>query len=240
MLNLVDGHDTDRMASMIVNRDSWDAYLESDRFDYDWGQRISPMNGADRYSVAAPDEADRRLQRLVILFQMSYVGAPMIYYGTEAGMWGADDPDDRQPMVWPDMEYEPQSRDPLGRDRSVDPVEFDHDLYQYYRQLVALRRSRPALIEGDWHSLLAPDDARVLVALRSTGDERLVLALNREPDERALAVEAAELGLGAGEGLQTLFVSAADAHAPVERREGSVIIRLPGLSGVLLEITGEP
>lgn len=240
MLNLVDGHDTDRMASMIVNRDSWDAYLEPDRFDYDWGPRVSPMNGAEAYSVAAPDGTDRRLQRLVILFQMSYVGAPMIYYGTEAGMWGADDPDDRQPMVWPEMEFEPQSRDPLGRERPVDPVGFDHDLFQYVRQLVALRRSRPALVDGDWTTLLAPADTRVIVALRSAGDDRLVLALNREPDERALAIEASDLELEPGERLQTLFASAADAHLPVERRDEAVIIRLPGLSGVLFEVTNQP
>ena len=38
---------------------------------------------------------------MVALFQFTYVGAPMMYYGTEAGMWGADDPCDRMPMVWP-------------------------------------------------------------------------------------------------------------------------------------------
>ena len=47
--------------------------------------------------------AVRRVQRLVALLQMTYVGPPMIYYGTEAGMWGADDPCDRMPMVWPEM-----------------------------------------------------------------------------------------------------------------------------------------
>lgn len=31
------------------------------------------------------------------LFQATYVGAPMIYYGTEFGMWSADAPEDRMP-----------------------------------------------------------------------------------------------------------------------------------------------
>jgi cyclomaltodextrinase / maltogenic alpha-amylase / neopullulanase len=38
------------------------------------------------------DADEWQIQRLLTLFQMTYVGAPMIYYGTEAGMWGADDP----------------------------------------------------------------------------------------------------------------------------------------------------
>jgi len=44
---------------------------------------------------------------------MTYVGAPMIYYGDEAGMWGATDPDDRKPMLWPDMKYQDEKTSPL-------------------------------------------------------------------------------------------------------------------------------
>ena len=47
---------------------------------------------------------------------MTYVGAPMIYYGDEAGMWGAGDPDDRMPMIWKDLQYQPQTIDPRGHD----------------------------------------------------------------------------------------------------------------------------
>ena len=34
---------------------------------------------------------------------MTYRGAPMIYYGDEVGMWGADDPHDRKPMIWDNL-----------------------------------------------------------------------------------------------------------------------------------------
>ena len=30
----------------------------------------------------------------------------MVYYGTESGMWGGDDPCDRKPMVWDDLKYD--------------------------------------------------------------------------------------------------------------------------------------
>ena len=52
---------------------------------------------------------------MIVLLQMTYLGAPMVYYGDEAGMWGGDDPCDRWPMVWEDMTYEPQASDPLKR-----------------------------------------------------------------------------------------------------------------------------
>ena len=82
------------------------------------------------YDVRKPNVAERQIQRLVTLLQMTYVGAPMIYYGTEAGMWGGDDPCDRMPMVWQDMVFEPQATDPLGRKRPVDVVEFDDGAVQ--------------------------------------------------------------------------------------------------------------
>ncbi len=50
---------------------------------------------------------------------MTYVGAPMIYYGDEAGMWGGHDPDDRMPMVWEDLKYDPQAIDPRGDEREA-------------------------------------------------------------------------------------------------------------------------
>ncbi|MDE2834068.1 MAG: hypothetical protein OXM02_06055 [Bacteroidota bacterium] len=56
---------------------------------------------------------------------MTWTGAPMVYYGSESGMWGADDPGDRMPMVWGDLIYEPQTHDPLGRIRMADSVAID-------------------------------------------------------------------------------------------------------------------
>ena len=45
-------------------------------------------------------------QKLIAAFQILYRGAPMIYYGDEVGMWGADDPHDRKPMIWDDLVYD--------------------------------------------------------------------------------------------------------------------------------------
>ena len=112
--NLVDSHDTDRVASMIVNAGGQD-YMHPEKYDYDVGERVSPRGGNDAYSVRAPNAAEREIQRLVVLMQMAYVGPPMLYYGTEAGMWGADDPDDRKPMLWADLSYDDECADPLGR-----------------------------------------------------------------------------------------------------------------------------
>ena len=97
--NLLDSHDTARLASIIVNPGR-----EYDREGH-------PRDGFD---VRKPSEKERKIQKLVALFQFTWKGAPMIYYGTESGMWGADDPDDRKPMVWEDIDYENESHHPFG------------------------------------------------------------------------------------------------------------------------------
>jgi glycosidase len=56
----------------------------------------------------------------------------MIYYGDEAGMWGADDPSERKPMVWQDLTYEDErSHSVLGKSRTSDEVKFDNSLHEF-------------------------------------------------------------------------------------------------------------
>ena len=123
--DLLDSHDVDRAASMFVNPDL-------------------PFNGAERiqdhhptYSPRKPDAAERQRMLQEVAFQMTFVGAPMVYYGDEAGMWGAGDPSDRQPMLWQDLQP------------YADPdVTFDAGKFDWYQRLIAVHRKLPALQTG--------------------------------------------------------------------------------------------
>jgi len=175
--NLVDSHDTDRLASMIVNADQL-PYQQAERFDYDLGERVSPRHWAD-YQVRRPNQRERQIQRLVALMQMTFVGPPMIYYGTESGMWGGDDPCDRMPMVWDDITYEDQTGDPLGRQRDPDSVEFDKELFDYYRSVIQLRRDSLTLSRGTFEVVATDDDANFIAFRRQADDESLLVVINR-------------------------------------------------------------
>ena len=50
-------------------------------------------------SASEPENINRKM-RPAIIFQMTYLGAPMIYYGDEIGMMGGPDPGCRKAMVW--------------------------------------------------------------------------------------------------------------------------------------------
>ena len=229
-LNLIDSHDTDRLASMIVNANSG-AYEREDRFDYDHAS--GPRNNA-AYSLVKPGERERLIQRMVVLLQATWQGPPMVYYGSASGMWGADDPDDRMPMVWSDLDYAPQTHDPMNRVRPADPVVFDSSLFDYYRQAFNLRHRHEALRRGTVHTIAAIDSAMTWVFSRQDGQEELIVALNRsEADSRILLPESFS-----PEELDVVFVSQNAEVVFGTGTDGSLTVELPGLTGAVLSASG--
>lgn len=187
-LNLVDSHDTPRIASMIVNR--VDAYEGGgNEHDYDGG-RIGPRSHDD-YDVSRPDETSRSIQRMVGLFQGIMPGAPITYYGTEAGMWGADDPDDRKPMVWLDLDYEDEQEGPFGPLDTASPVEFDLPLFNWYAGMNAFRHEWEVLRSGSLDMAAIEGTEMGLHVHRTLGDVHADVWFNR-------GAEAIELPLDAG------------------------------------------
>lgn len=166
LMNVLNSHDTDRLASMIVNGGLGANY-----------DREASARDTSGYAVRAPNAAERALQRAVVTLQMALPGAPHVYYGDEAGMWGGDDPDDRKPMVWPDLAYADEAADPLGRPRTPDPVAFDPDIFRFYQSAIALRQSDAVLRRGGLAVLAAAGDA--VAFERTLNGERRVVAFNR-------------------------------------------------------------
>ncbi len=160
LMNLVDSHDTDRVAQMVQNPD----------LPYD---RSNTMQRNDQYQAGRPDPIAFQRVRLIALLQMTYVGAPMIYYGDEVGMWGADDPTNRQPMIWKD----------LGPYDNSHEVYFDDDHFGYYKAAVALRKRFAALRTGTFRTILKDDEQDLWVFLREApGEETVLVALNASDD----------------------------------------------------------
>lgn len=174
--NLYDSHDTDRLVSMIANPNR----------DYD--RDASPRHNPN-YDVSKPKEPHWQILRLMALFQMTYLGAPMIYYGTEAGMWGADDPDDRKPMVWPELKYDDEVSHPLkGKTRSQDNVKFDRQLFDYYKKLIALRKENPALRRGSFKTLFVDDKKDVYAFERSVEGNRVIVVMNNSEKKQTVSL----------------------------------------------------
>lgn len=171
--NLVDSHDVDRIASQIVNPDRW--------FDH----YANPAQNKN-YDVRKPNADEVRKQKLIVGIQMTMPGAPMIYYGDEAGMWGGDDPDCRKPMVWPGVNYETEKADPLGRRRASDSVFFNQNLFDWYKKLIEIRKNYRALSEGDVKFFYINDSDGVLGYTRMSDKEKIFILLNNSESPKSI------------------------------------------------------
>ncbi len=118
--------------------------------------------------------AKRRL-RLAVLLQMSYPGAPAVYYGDEVGLTGGNDPYNRAPYPWADEGGEP-----------------DLALRADFKQMIAMRQAHPVLRRGTLLAPLHADDA-VLVLARRLGQGAAarwaITAFNNAATERRVTLE---------------------------------------------------
>jgi len=173
MMNLLDSHDVERVASMIVNPDIW--------YDHDG----SPSQNKN-FDIRKPTDEERLKQKLIVGLQFTLPGAPQIYYGDEAGMWGGDDPDCRKPMVWKDMNYETETTHPFGKPRPADAVKFDDKLFNWYQKMASIRNENKTLSLGDIQ-FFNLDEAKSLLAYRRTlGKESVLIIVNNSPVANAL------------------------------------------------------
>jgi glycosidase len=153
MLNLIDSHDTNR--ALYVLTQPGDSGLV---------------------------EAKERL-RLTALFQFTYLGAPMVYYGDEAAIDSPsvangpngpeDDPYNRAPYPWADESGNPDVYGPA-----------DGGMIAHYSALARLRKQHPALRTGAFETVLTGDtnaaagDDSTYAFARVAPEEVAVVALN--------------------------------------------------------------
>ena len=112
-------------------------------------------------AIRAAQEA-RAKQRLLlaVLLQMSYPGAPTIYYGDEVGVNGGDDPYNRATFPWPDEGGQP-----------------DTALLARFKQLVAMRHAHPVLRRGSLEAPLIVGE-HTIAWVRRLGTTTALVALN--------------------------------------------------------------
>jgi glycosidase len=140
--------------------------------DRDYNQGDHVQDGGT-YDGSKPGASAYRIMKLMATFQMTFLGAPMIWYGDEEGMFGAGDPTDRKPMLWRDLEPYDNPQD------TVMP-----DVFEHYRRVIAIRNTYPALRIGDFQTLLT-DDANDLYGFTRAynGSVVAVIVNNSEKDQ---------------------------------------------------------
>ena len=190
--NLLGSHDTARIGSMVVN--------PTYRQDHQSGVQENRS-----YAVRAPDAAEKQRWRQMVAFQFLSPGAPYIYYGDEVGMWGADDPDCRKPMVWPDLRYDRERSHPFGMKRPADVVAPDADLRRFYQGLARLRARHEVLRTGGFEVVLSDDERRLIAFRRQTAEGGASVIAVFNASDRQAAIRAGDLKIGSLRGWRHLW-----------------------------------
>ena len=175
MMNVSSTHDSPRLSTSLYNK-TMDKY------------QSKPSDNPD-YKINKPDQRTRQEQIILLIHQFTFIGAPQIWNGEEVGMWGADDPDCRKPMVWDDISYDDERSafDP-SKSRPVDEVKPDTALKAFYSKLCRMRKENPALVYGDLKFCVADDKNMILAYERLMGDEEIIVVFNRSDSLRTVTV----------------------------------------------------
>ena len=102
---------------------------------------------------------NKKKQHLAAAFQLLLPGMPMVYYGDEYAMPGANDPDCRRGMYW-DEEYQ------------------DKEMYNWYKKLMQIRKAHACIVEGEMIEIIANDDEDTIVMIRKNGEETIAMLFN--------------------------------------------------------------
>ncbi len=145
LMNVLDNHDTARLMTVLGDNGE-----------------INSREDKAKASVKNKDEA-RTLVKLASALQYTLPGIPCVYYGTEAGMEGFEDPFNRKCYPWGNV---------------------DKDLIKWYKKLGALRAAeREVFAHGRYCAVDA--DNGVLFFKRKAGDETVYVIVNNSGSEYA-------------------------------------------------------
>ena len=153
--------------------------------------------------------------REAVMIQMTWPGAPTLYYGDEAGLCGWTDPDNRRTYPW-------------GHE--------DLELLEFHRYMCGMHNRLPVLRRGSVKPLLA---GRQLLAYgRMMGRYKAAVVINNRDSERDVELPVWLLGVQPDEPLVRIMLTTESGYnvglAKVEVRHGSAILKMPPVSSMLM------
>lgn len=175
MMNIASSHDSPRLLTSVFNKNN--------KYKF----QVEPSQTVD-YLIHKPDEEAHQTARLILAQQFTYIGAPHIWAGEEMGMWGADLGDARKPLIWPDYNFEEERVHPIQRERPVDKVQFNSEVFQYYQKLIQIRKDNPVLIHGDIEFIVIDDGQEVLAYRRFDDDKEVIAIFNTSQTEQIINI----------------------------------------------------
>lgn len=154
------------------------------------------LSNHDQKRVMTAVKGNMAHMKQLAAIYLTLPGNPFIYYGEEIGMTG-DKPDEqiREPFIWGEDQVQ-TSWERLQYNMETESVSEqlmdEASLLNHYRRLIELRKSNPALLQGDFETV-ETELTKFSAYRRLTEDQTLLVVHNLADKELVISYE--ELGL---------------------------------------------
>lgn len=163
---------------------------------------------------AAEENVDTAVLREAVVMQMTWPGAPTLYYGDEAGVCGFTDPDNRRTYPW-------------GRE--------NQELIEFHRQMIRIHKEYSVLTHGSLKMLYG--EHNVLAYSRFDEFQRIIVAFNNGKDAKTFTVPVWQAGTLDGHGMKRLMLTTAEGFSGepevYQVEAGELSLTLPPTSAVV-------
>ena len=170
-------------------------------------------------SGAASENINKGIMKEAVVVQMTWPGAPTVYYGDEVGVCGFTDPDNRRTYPWG------------NEDREL--LEFHKEMIRIHKENQALRTGSVKFMGGDY---------QMMCYGRFNREQQFVVVLNNDEVQRTMKVSVWAAGLKKETKLEQIMYTTRDSYsvAPViyEVHGGYLNLSLPAHSSVVLKNIG--
>ena len=164
---------------------------------------------------AAEEYVNEAIMREAVAIQMTWVGAPTIYYGDEAGVCGFTDPDNRRTYPW-------------GQE--------NQELLNFHKEMIRIHKEHPALRTGSLNILSW--DENVLAYGRFLGEDRIVAIINNRSELTEVTVPVWRVEVPIKCRMKRLIYSYSDGYTIEDEEylvdEGEVVVNMGAHSALIL------
>ena len=165
---------------------------------------------------AASQNINKAIMRIAVLMQMTWPGAPTIYYGDEAGVCGWTDPDNRRTYPW-------------GKE--------DQELIALHRDLIRIHKLHPALKYGS--IIFLHGELQVISYGRFNAKEKMVIVVNSRSESVTLDIPVWKIGILDKECLERIILTGEEGYnidKPYYFAEGGILhIEMPPQSSAIVK-----
>lgn len=153
--------------------------------------RTNHSVGRTNYSGpwAASDNINKGIFREGVVMQMTWPGAPTIYYGDEAGVCGWTDPDNRRTYPW-------------GNE--------DHDLIAFHKDIIRIHKDYPVLRYGSIKYLTG--HSGFISYGRFDEKDKMMVAINNNRIPIHVSIPVCDIGVSDSEQMVRLIETSVNGH----------------------------